>query len=153
MRGDLSFVGWNVEVKLGYIHCCAGLRKSKSYSISPDGAFVSAELDYVEKCPICGHTVAQITRVDLENNVSICRKTNEKARKLFEKLKTSILFEREKCSSMLKVHSKFYLNYNEFGVKKKCYSNLSTLKMGLFENKELLKEEKPEFLEMLAFPV
>ncbi len=29
----------------------------------------------------------------------------------------------------------FYLNYNEFGVKKRCYSNLSALKIGLTENR------------------
>ncbi len=126
---------------MGYIHCCAGLRKSKSYCISPEGSYLFAEVDYLEKCPVCGHTVVQLTKIDLDNNVSICRKINAKARKLFEKLKTSILFEKNPISSSLNYHSNFYLNYNEFGVKKKCYSNLSTLKMGLFENKDLSQSE------------
>lgn len=122
---------------MGYIHCCAGLRKTKSYSISPEEAYLFAQVDFLEKCPVCGHTVTQLTRIDFKNNVSICRKVNEKARKLFDKLKNSILFEQKMENTRLKVYSKFYLHYNEFGVKKKCYSNLSTLKMGLFENKEL----------------
>lgn len=120
---------------MGFIHCCAGLRKSKSYSVSPEDNYLFAQIDYLEKCPICGHTVTQLTRIDFENNVSICRKINDKARKLFDKLKSSILFENKTQSIGSKVHSNFYLYYNEFGVKKKCYSNLSTLKIGLFENK------------------
>lgn len=122
---------------MSYIHCCAGLRKSKSYSISPEENYLFAQVDYLEKCPICGHTVTQITRIDSDNNVSICRKINDKARKLFDKLRESILFEKKVEGVRLKTYSKFYLNYNEFGVKKRCYSNLSTMKIGLFENKEL----------------
>ena len=124
------------EVKLGYIHCCAGLRKSKSYSISPEGNYLLAQVDYLENCPVCGHTVTQLTRIDFENNVSTYRKINDKARKLFDSLKNSILFEKTPEKSKQNIYSKFYLNYNEYGVKKKCYSNLSTLKIGLFENRE-----------------
>lgn len=122
---------------MGYIHCCAGLRKSKSYAISPEKNYSFAQVDYLENCPICGHTVTQLTRIDFDNNVSVCRNINDKARKLFNKLKNLILFEKKSEGVRLKAYSKFYLNYNEFGVKKKCYSNLSTLKIGLFENKEL----------------
>ena len=122
---------------MGYIHCCAGLRKSKSYSISPEINYSLAQVDYLEKCPVCGHTVTQLTRIDFDNNVSVCRKINDKAKRLFDKLKNSILFEKKPEGARLSIYSKFYLNYNEFGVKKRCYSNLSTLKMGLFENREL----------------
>lgn len=101
-----------------------------------------AQVDYLEECPVCGHTVVQLTRIDFENNVSICRKINDKARKLFNKLKNLILFEKKTEGMRLKVHSKFYLHYNEFGVKKKCFSNLSSLKIGLFENKELNTKER-----------
>lgn len=120
---------------MGYIHCCSGLRKSKSYSISPEESYMFAQVDYLEECPICRHTIVQLTRIDFDNNVSVCRKVNDKAIRLFNKLKNSILFEKETEGFKLKVFSKFYLNYNEFGVKKKCYSNLSSLKIGLFENR------------------
>lgn len=120
---------------MGYVHCCAGLRKSKSYAVKPEKNYLYAQMDYLEECPICGHTVTQITRMDSNNNISICRKINDKAKKLFNKLKNAILFEKKPEGTGLKIYSKFYLNYNEFGVKKKCYSNLSTLKMGLFENR------------------
>ncbi len=124
------------EAKLGYIHCCGGLRKSKSYTLTPEEDYRFAQVDYLEQCPICGHTIVQLTRIDFENKVSVCRKVNEKARSLFEKLRSSILYEKESEGLMVKAYSKFYLYYNEFGVKKKCYSNLSTLKIGLFENKD-----------------
>lgn len=132
---------WDLDKIMGYIHCCSGLRKSKSYSVSPDEDYFLVQMDYLEKCPICGHTVVQLTRIDKENNVSTYRKINQKAKKLFDKLKSSILFERSAETAIYKTASSFYLYYNEYGVKKKCYSNLSSLKMGLFENKELIKEE------------
>lgn len=127
---------------MGYIHCCAGLRKSKTFSISPEENFMFAQIDFLEECPVCGHTIAQLTRIDYSNNVSVCRKVNDKARKLFDKIKKVILFEKKEEAIRLKgYYSNFYLSYNEFGVKKKCYSNLSTLKIGLFENRELKQSE------------
>lgn len=130
------------EVKLGYIHCCGGLRQSRSYSIVPEENYEFAQVDYLDKCPVCGHSVVQLTRIDFENHVSVCRKINSKARKLFEKLKDSILFEKKETGVKIRAYSKFYLNYNEFGVKKKCYSNLSTLKMGLFENRDMIDKKR-----------
>lgn len=120
------------------IHCCSGLRASKSYAIKPEKDYRFAQIDYLDMCPVCGHTVLQITRIDFDNNVSVCRKINQKARQLFEKLKPSILYQKNRESTRIKAYSKFYLYYNEFGVKKKCYSNLSSLKMGLFENENIL---------------
>ena len=133
---------WGVRkgAMLSYIHCCAGLRKSKSYSISPEENYFLAQVDYLEMCPVCGHTVTQLTRIDFDNNVSVCRKINDKARQLFNKLKKSILFEKKAEGVKINSYSRFYLNYNEYGVKKRCYSNLSTLKMGLFENKDLSRK-------------
>lgn len=127
---------------MGYIHCCSGLRKSKSYSVTPEENYLFAQVDYLEECPVCGHTVVQLTRIDFHNNVSVCRKINDKARKLFEKLENSILYEKKAEGVRLKAYSKFYLNYNEFGVKKKCYSNLSSMKLGLFENRDYNFEGK-----------
>lgn len=127
---------------MGYVHCCAGLRVSKNYSLAPEENYLFAQVDYLEECPVCGHTVIQVTRIDDKNKVSVCRKINEKARKLFNKLKNSIIAEKKQEGFNSKAHSKFYLYYNEYGVKKKCYSNLSSLKLGLFENKELSLQSK-----------
>lgn len=126
---------------MGYIHCCAGLRKSKTFSLKPEKEYQFAQIDFLEECPVCGHCVVQITRIDLDNKISICRKVNQKARCLFDKLKKSIIFEKKSDSPGVKNTSKFYLYYNEFGVKKKCYSNLSSLKMGLFDNQKFINKD------------
>ena len=106
---------------MGYIHCCGTLHKTKTYKVVPQGGFVLCELDYLKKCPVCGH--------------SIVRKVNQKARVFFNQMQKFILYE--KVPQVYKKCGKFYLNYNEYGVKKRCYSNLSTLKIGLCENKSL----------------
>ncbi|HNW26664.1 MAG TPA: hypothetical protein PLG15_00095 [Candidatus Gastranaerophilaceae bacterium] len=125
---------------MGYIHCCGAKRKSKSYTLVPEKNYLLVELDYLIKCPACGHTVVQITRIDFNHDISFVRKVNEKAKKLFENLQNSILCKKEPEYKSIKVFSKFYLNYNEFGVKKKCYSNLSSLKIGLFENNPYINQ-------------
>ena len=61
---------------MGYIHCCSGYRISKSYAIQPENGYAYAQIDFLEECPVCGHCVVQITRIDTKNNISICRKTN-----------------------------------------------------------------------------
>lgn len=119
---------------MGFIHCCGAKRKTQSYSLIPDKNYLLVEADYLKNCPNCGHSVLQITRVDFNHEVSFIRKVNEKAKKLFENLQNSILCKKEPEYKRIKILSKFYLNYNEFGIKKKCYSNLSALKIGLFEN-------------------
>lgn len=122
---------------MGYIHCCGALHKTRSYCLAPRGNFLKCELDYLPKCPVCGHTVVQLTRIDYEDNISVVRKINKKARNFFAKLKNFILYE-EKVENYKRINTgSFYLNYNEFGVKKRCYSNLRALKIGLNENKDL----------------
>ena len=124
---------------MGYIHCCGALHKTKTYRLVPQGDFVLCEVDYLTKCPICGHTVVQLTRVDDGDNISVVRKVNKKAREFFKKLEKYILYEVRPINYNKINYGKFYLNYNEFGVKKRCYSNLRTLKFGLTENKDLKK--------------
>ena len=54
---------------MGYIHCCGGLRKTRSFRLVPLQNFVLCELDYLKKCPKCGATSVQLTRIDKENNI------------------------------------------------------------------------------------
>lgn len=122
---------------MGYIHCCGSLHKTKTFYLVPQEKFVLCELDYLTKCPICGHTVVQLTRISKNDKISVVRKTNKKAKDFFSKLKNQILYEIRPIQYNNKNLGKFYLNYNEFGVKKRCYSNLSALKIGLKENKYL----------------
>ena len=70
---------------MGYIHCCGALRECRSFELKSDEKFKIKELSYLEECPVCGHTVLQLTRVDLFNNISVYRINNKKAKKFFEK--------------------------------------------------------------------
>lgn len=117
---------------MGYIHCCGGLHKTRSFMLAPKGDFVVCEVDVLQQCPVCGHYVVQLTRVDMNNAISTVRLNNSKARKFFEKLKPKILYEERYYDYSKIPHSSFYLYYNEYGVKKRCYSNLSGLKLGKF---------------------
>jgi len=115
---------------MGYIHCCGGLRKTRSFVLSPTEKFLLCELDYLTKCPVCGHTVLQLTRIDKNNEISSLRYINKTARKMMKKLKLKVLYERKIIDYSKYAKGSFYLNYNEFGVKKRCYSNISNLKIG-----------------------
>ena len=120
---------------MGYIHCCGALHKTRSFCLAPSGGFVLCEVDFLGKCPVCGHTVVQLTRVDSKDNISVVRKVNKKAKNFFQKLKKNILYEVKPVNYNKVNTGRFYLHYNEFGIKKRCYSNLSTLRIGLTENK------------------
>ena len=122
---------------MGYIHCCGALHRTKTFRLVPQDKFMLCEVDYLSRCPVCGHTVVQLTRIDNNDNISVVRKTNKKAKEFLAKLKNKVLYEIRPINYNKTNCGKFYLNYNEFGVKKRCYSNLRTLKMGLTENKYL----------------
>lgn len=116
---------------MGYIHCCSGLRKTRTFVLIPAENYTVSELDVLSKCPVCGNYVAQLTRLDEKNNIYTLRYTNKRAKKFLKKIKLKILYEEKYINYSRYKGDSFYLNYNEFGVKKRCYSNLSSLKIGL----------------------
>ena len=116
---------------MGYIHCCSGLHKTRTFMLSPEKNFIVCELDYLTKCPVCGNTIIQLTRIDKDNVISASRYKNLSAKKFWQKVKTKILYEEKYIDYSKKKRGSFYLNYNEYGVKKRCYSNLSGLRIGL----------------------
>ena len=114
---------------MGYIQCCSGLHECKTFKLLPDENFTYKQIDYLEHCPICGHTVLQLSKIDNSNSVTIYRIKNQKARTFFEKYTKDMIEEKsDSCNIFFKNSGKFYLNYNEYGKKRKCYSNLSSMK-------------------------
>ena len=113
---------------MGFIHCCGTLHKTRTYKLIPQNGYFICEVDVLSKCPICGHKVVQLSKINFSGDVSTVRKTNHKAEKFFKKLKKDILYEIRPYR--YNNQGKFYLNYNEYGVIKKCYSNLRNLKLG-----------------------
>lgn len=132
---------------MGKIHCCSALRRSKSFELLPSEDFLFATLDIVEKCPQCGHFVLQLTRIDYKNNISIIRKNNKKARKLYLKLKPFIK-PYKTIALPPNLGNKSSLKYSEFGKIKTCYSNLSTMRLGTFENKNLKTTKRYTLLKL-----
>lgn len=117
---------------MGYLHCYSGLRKCRTFSVKPYDNYIFCELDYLETCPVCGNSILQMTRLNSNNEISVYRLKNKKAKKFLEKIKPNIIEEKTyNYSSINRQHGRFYLYYNEYGVKKKCYSNLSTMTLGM----------------------
>lgn len=117
---------------MGYIHCCSALHKTRTFKLVPQKGYLICEADVLTKCPICGHKVVQLTKINSSGQIVTVRKTNSKAEKFFKKLKKDILYEIKPYRYCRQ--GKFYLNYNEYGVIKRCYSNLRNLKLGKSEN-------------------
>ena len=148
-RGQVCLMGFCNSVfsgeSMGYIHCCGALHKTKSFRLVPLGNFLICELDYLKKCPVCGHMVVQLTRINDNKELSVIRKVNDKAVRFLEKIRKYIIYEIKNFNYNSLYHGKFYLSYNEFGFKKRCYSNLSTLKIGLVENRFFKKKNNINF--------
>ncbi len=116
---------------MGYIHCCGGLRKTRSFVLTPANNFAVCELDYLTKCPVCGNAVIQITRIDLQNKLSTIRYSKSKAIKFWNVIQPKILYEKKYFTYLEYKGGRLYLYYNEYGIKKRCYSNLKNMKIGL----------------------
>jgi len=116
---------------MGYIHCCSALQKTRTFVLCPKEDSPAREMDFLEKCPVCGKTVLQITAADKNNNIITHRYVNKKAKEKLKKMELQILYEEKFFDYSKTGKGTFYLNYNEFGVKKRCYSNITNLKIGL----------------------
>ena len=124
---------------MGFIHCCGTLHRTRTYKLVPQNGYFIREVDVLKECSICGHKVVQLSRISFSGEVSTVRKTNHKAEKFLKKLKKDILYEIRPYR--YSNQGKFYLNYNEYGVIKKCYSNLRNLKLGKSENLNVMTNE------------
>jgi len=113
------------------------MKKCRSFVLEPEDGYIFSKLYYLKSCCDCGHASIQVVRIDINNKMTSFRKINKKAIKLFERLKGCIKFEEKSRTIENLPYSRFYLNCNEYGRVVKCYSNLKTLKIGKFENRDL----------------
>lgn len=120
---------------MGFIQCCSKLHNCRTFILPADKEYTYKQIDYLETCPICGHTVLQLSKIDSFQKITIYRIKNKKARTFFEKYSKDMTELKQINGNIFYKNSgKFYLNYNEYGKKRKCYSNLSSMKLGLFDN-------------------
>lgn len=124
------------------IKCCNKSHKAKVFLLQPRKGYKDT-LFKIAFCPICKRTFAVLQRTSLKTNkVSYVRAQGyQKVFKYLKALQAWIITEI--ANTRVISGSSFYLNYNEYGKKKKCYSNLSSLKLGLIKsNFEDIKLEK-----------
>lgn len=112
------------------VECCKKKTKCRVWALA-DKKYKSKFLKQAI-CPICGQKIAIIERVPWFGEKTFIRENDEEAENLIEKVSFDILFE----FIPVKANERhgFYLKYSEYGKIKKCYSNLSTLRLGFLRS-------------------
>ena len=125
---------------MGYIECCKHKRLARSYQVVPGNGYKSCIMHILYMCKDCENYVLELHRTRENGKVEVLRRIEREALDIYKKLRQLnwILYEINPGDV---ISSKFYLNYSEYGAIKKCYSNLSTLKMGLTDNSLGIKEK------------
>lgn len=109
------------------LKCCGIRQKSTAFVCDAPSGFLYQRIDFLVCCKHCKRTVMQVSRLNHVHEVSYFRRTDEAARALFERMRTSILYKIVEPYEIAPTHGSFYLMYNDFGRKSRCYSNLSAL--------------------------
>lgn len=123
---------------------CHGVnQKARFFKIKPTKEGISEEyVLYLPACVKCGNKTLIIQRID-KNNEPV-EPVRLKQKKIDEFLKAMTVLEEENKGFAKSVRaSKHYLNYSEYGIKKRCYQNLSGTRIGrvdtdLFDNLKFL---------------
>lgn len=130
---------------MGFIVCCEHKRMTRSFQVVPQNGYKSCVLHILFMCKECENYVIELHRTKENGKVEVLRRIEREALDMVDKIKKLnwILYEIKPDNV---ISGSFYLNYNEYGTKKRCYSNLSTLKIGLTDNtfgvKEKIDEER-----------
>ncbi len=109
------------------LKCCGVSHKTTAFICDAPSGFIYQRIDFLVKCKVCKRTVMQVSRLDAQNKFSSFRRTDDDARALFERMRTSILYKIVEPHVIAPSKGAFYLMCNEFGRKSKCYSNISAL--------------------------
>lgn len=112
------------------IQCCKKKVKCRVWMLSS----LKNEAKFLKQaiCPVCGQKIAIVERKTWNDKISFVRKNDEEAEELIEKVSCDILYEL--LPTKINERHGFYLQYSEYGKIKKCFSNLSTLRLGRIKN-------------------
>ena len=112
------------------IECsCGRKRASIKFELKSYDRFFDCILNVIyDTCP-CGKFIVELTRNSKKFGLQTITRYGKEAYNLYDKLEKSIVKQIEKSTESI-VDKRWYLIYNKFGVADKCYSNLSTLKIG-----------------------
>ena len=150
LKGKEARVGQNV-FKFNKLECCGTLQKAKilQVPVSEESLlfrkdFQKFYIAYVEKC-INKKCPGKIIKLGLTYDKELIEfKAKRKYLKLYKRIANEELDCIKINSLKNSFDSRFYLYYNEYGEIKRCYSNLSSLKLGMIPDDyyELLKFKK-----------
>lgn len=121
---------------MAYIECCGKKHKAIVFELKLKNDNCVSKILKNAFCPHCGKNIIIIEEKMLRNGVEqirYVRRQGKEADKLFDKLEKDILCQIIEQKNV-QYKKGFYLNCNEYGKIKKCYSNLSSLKLGLFDS-------------------
>ena len=112
---------------------CDGIyQPAKIMRIVPTKSGVSHEfVFYLKNCSVCSKPALEIIRIDMWGKIIPPVRLN--TRNIADFLKTINVIPNKEPLVFSKPYSRFYLCYNNFGKKEKCYQNLSRLKIGAVE--------------------
>lgn len=122
------------------VECCKVKRKADVYILA-----VNKKEDYkvlkTLRCPVCKKVIALLEKKMYDGKITFVRFEGKKAEEFIDRQFCNILYELKPLSASKS--SMFYLNYSEYGKIKKCYSNLSSLKLGrIKDNFDDVKQKK-----------
>ena len=119
---------------MAYIECCGKKHKAIVFELKLKNDSCVSKFLKNAFCPHCGKNIVIIEEKMLVRGVEqirYVRRQGKEADKLFDKLEKDILGQIIEQKNV-QYKKGFYLNCNEYGKTKKCYSNLSSLKLGQF---------------------
>lgn len=121
---------------MAYIECCGKKHKAIVFELKLGDDGCISKILRNAYCPICGENIVVIEKkifIDGVEQTRYVRRQGKEADKLFDKLEKDILCQVVEQKNV-QYKKGFFLNCNEYGKIKKCYSNLSALKLGLFDS-------------------
>jgi hypothetical protein len=113
---------------------CHGLNQNAVlFKIVPSSEKVHEEfVFYLKRCSICKKPVVEIVKIDIwGNKIETVRLKTKNIPGFLRSMRVISRPDKIYCTENL--FSKFYLHYNEYGIRKKCFQNLSNLSLGRIE--------------------
>lgn len=113
--------------------CHAVSQKAELFKIIPQKENIQSEFVlYLKSCVICNNPVLEIIRIDNFNNkLAPVRLKTKNIPKFLDSM--SVIWKPEKINYINSAFSGFALGYNHYGTRKKCFQNISNLRIGKIE--------------------
>lgn len=115
------------------IRCCRVLQKAEIFKVVPRFDGVQDEFVlYLDSCVMCGNPLVEIVSLDLYGEMlKPVRLRKDKIDKFLDSM--DVIWKPKRLSNNNSGHFSWALEYNEWGRRRKCSSNLWSLRIGQLE--------------------